>query len=142
MKSRKTEWRDSGWTCLPAVVSRHDSDIIWAHGRVVNRFQNRIISLGSVAWEKPIIKDTEQRHVVTSWRKADGFGKTLELTCPSLPPQGPGLGEGRCVGLFICRPEHGLLTIGEVKATWLILPVVIRSSQRLSHACLSITLLL
>jgi hypothetical protein len=27
-------------------------------------------------------------------------------------------------------------------ATWLILPVVIRSSQRLSHACLSINLLL
>ncbi len=27
-------------------------------------------------------------------------------------------------------------------ATWLILPVVIRSSQRLSHACLSINILL
>ena len=26
-------------------------------------------------------------------------------------------------------------------ATWLILPVVIRSSQRLSHACLSITII-
>jgi hypothetical protein len=37
---------------------------------------------------------------------------------------------------------EGLLTNGEVKATWLILPVVIRSSQRLSHACLSITILL
>jgi hypothetical protein len=30
----------------------------------------------------------------------------------------------------------------EKKATWLILPVVIRSSQRLSHACLSINNLL
>jgi hypothetical protein len=35
------------------------------------------------------------------------------------------------------------LSIPLVKiATWLILPVVIRSSQRLSHACLSINLLL
>ena len=33
--------------------------------------------------------------------------------------------------------EHDLMI-----ATWLILPVVIRSSQRLSHACLSINLLL
>jgi hypothetical protein len=32
-------------------------------------------------------------------------------------------------------------TLGKI-ATWLILPVVIRSSQRLSHACLSINLLL
>ena len=35
-----------------------------------------------------------------------------------------------------------VICLGYVKATWLILPVVIRSSQRLSHACLSINLLL
>ena len=35
------------------------------------------------------------------------------------------------------------VVVGEgMIATWLILPVVIRSSQRLSHACLSINLLL
>ena len=34
-----------------------------------------------------------------------------------------------------------IVSVGKI-ATWLILPVVIRSSQRLSHACLSINLLL
>ena len=34
--------------------------------------------------------------------------------------------------------DHGT----KMEATWLILPVVIRSSQRLSHACLSINILL
>ena len=53
-----------------------------------------------------------------------------------------GRGMGGEAGLFIVAAEVGLLTNGEVKATWLILPVVIRSSQRLSHACLSINILL
>ncbi len=49
-----------------------------------------------------------------------------------------------------CEPDippfgvEGLTTgsLRNIIATWLILPVVIRSSQRLSHACLSINLLL
>ena len=53
-----------------------------------------------------------------------------------------GSGEGGLPLDFHLQPLDGLVTIGYVKATWLILPVVIRSSQRLSHACLSITLLL
>ena len=36
--------------------------------------------------------------------------------------------------------EFGYVTIHLKIATWLILPVVIRLSQRLSHACLSINL--
>ena len=41
-----------------------------------------------------------------------------------------------------CWHHNREMTLGYVKATWLILPVVIRSSQRLSHACLSINILL
>ena len=36
--------------------------------------------------------------------------------------------------------RNNLLTLLTKIATWLILPVVIRSSQRLSHACLSINI--
>jgi hypothetical protein len=43
--------------------------------------------------------------------------------------------------LTISYSEVSYQTLGKI-ATWLILPVVIRSSQRLSHACLSINLLL
>ena len=42
---------------------------------------------------------------------------------------------------FTGRRSH-LASSRKQSATWLILPVVIRSSQRLSHACLSINLLL
>ena len=45
---------------------------------------------------------------------------------------------GACRIRHACNEGGGPLWI----ATWLILPVVIRSSQRLSHACLSINLLL
>ena len=38
-------------------------------------------------------------------------------------------------------PSMVLNSLGTI-ATWLILPVVIRSSQRLSHACLSMNILL
>ena len=68
-------------------------------------------------------------------RDGIGLDDALALTCG-------GRGMGGEAGLFIVAAEVGLLTNGEVKATWLILPVVIRSSQRLSHACLSITFLL
>ena len=47
--------------------------------------------------------------------------------------------------VFHCMVKHmpsSSVCAGEWIATWLILPVVIRSSQRLSHACLSINLLL
>ena len=44
----------------------------------------------------------------------------------------------RCVLVWL----HGRAGVQRVrgKATWLILPVVIRLSQRLSHACLSISI--
>jgi|PlaIllAssembly_1097288.scaffolds.fasta_scaffold240101_2 hypothetical protein len=137
MKGRKTALGNG-----PAVLPLHDFGAIQAEGRVSSWRKSWIESLGSDAWEKVILKETERCHLVTYWRKADRTGKTLGLTCSPKPLQSLGLGEGGPVGQFICRPVNGLLTIGEVKATWLILPVVIRSSQRLSHACLSITLLL
>ena len=69
--------------------------------------------------------------------------KPLEMACAawalSVLREEKGWG---CAGLTYRSQLNGLLTIGEVKATWLILPVVIRSSQRLSHACLSINILL
>ena len=50
---------------------------------------------------------------------------------------------GLCDGFLFGKPLLGRLFSKLFKiATWLILPVVIRSSQRLSHACLSINLLL
>jgi hypothetical protein len=88
MKRRKTARGDS-YAVLPA----HDFGTMWAQGRVPNRCSNRIVPLGSAAWEKPILTDTERCHLVTSWRKADRFGKTLELTRPSQPAEAHGLGE-------------------------------------------------
>ena len=46
-----------------------------------------------------------------------------------------------CGPLDVCCSGSDVVVCVSV-ATWLILPVVIRSSQRLSHACLSINLLL
>lgn len=48
---------------------------------------------------------------------------------------------GRGIVRVVSRAVALVLGLSKI-ATWLILPVVIRSSQRLSHACLSINLLL
>ena len=47
-----------------------------------------------------------------------------------------------CAPLRACALRSARTHLDKKVATWLILPVVIRSSQRLSHACLSINLLL
>ena len=49
-----------------------------------------------------------------------------------------------CTKLDICSRCHEVKTVPaeiNLTTTWLILPVVIRSSQRLSHACLSINII-
>ena len=58
--------------------------------------------------------------------KKDGLPSSLSLFCVCLRG-----GSNRGLGL-------GRVSFPSMIATWLILPVVIRSSQRLSHACLSI----
>jgi hypothetical protein len=66
----------------------------------------------------------------------------LELLCPSGRAAASRAAAPPCArpehnsdGLTVGRPQYGGLTI----VTWLILPVVICLSQRLSHACLSIS---
>ena len=73
MKSRKTALGDSY-----AVLPLHDFGMIWAGGCVSTQCNNWIEPLSSFAWENPILKDTEQCHLVTYWRKADRFGKHLD----------------------------------------------------------------
>ena len=73
MKSQKTALGD----CY-AVLPLHDFGTIWAEGRVSNRYSSWIEPLGSVAWEKPILKESEQCHLVTYWRKANRIGKHLD----------------------------------------------------------------
>ena len=97
---------------------------------------------GSFAWENVIFTDTEICHLVTFRRKA--ILKETTWTDPCIM-NGPKLRQ-RIVEVLrdysMPNPIDGQLTIGYVKATWLILPVVIRSSQRLSHARLSINVIL
>lgn len=94
--------------------------------------------------------------------KGDGTSKLCTLTCrlagmkldkgnlqsgePLEAEEGPS--HHVCAGPFrSTREANPMLATNERPiawvriATWLILPVVIRSSQRLSHACLSITII-
>lgn len=87
MKSRKTALGVSS-----AVLPLHGFGTIWGEGCVPNRRGCWIGRLGFVPGENPINMDTERCHLVTSWRKADRFGKTLELTRPSQPAEAHGLG--------------------------------------------------
>ena len=60
-------------------------------------------------------------------RRGLGFARALTITCYSVPSSG-----GTTWGSGLPAPGHTVVT-------WLILPVVICLSQRLSHACLSIS---
>ena len=87
--------------------------------------------------ENVIWKDTEASHLVTKWLNVNQRKKTLDV-----PWELVAFACENFRDYSFAETNDGELSIGYVKATWLILPVVIRSSQRLSHACLSITLLL
>jgi hypothetical protein len=73
MKGRKTALGNGA-----AVLPLHDFGTIRVEGRVSNQCKSWIEPLGSVAWEKPILKESEQCHLVTYWRKANRIGKHLD----------------------------------------------------------------
>ena len=99
---------------------------------------NRLIPRGRI-WFLLFVKTDP---TVLVWC-AMGIRMRKKLCCPWLAAADKKAAARHCATAFCFMFLSWILIFGiEWKATWLILPVVIRSSQRLSHARLSINLLL
>ena len=141
-ESQWKQWESENWDCvtddsawpthllfLPSL-GKGGALCRGCGSRVVSLRESESLHCGSSLWESVFFEPVNlESWSLTVWLREAGLGTGIVMgsTFPILPS---------CV--LVCGSGPRLMAMAYLE-TWLILPVVICLSQRLSHACLSIS---